>query len=131
MFVRWNFTVWGATQNSFAISSFESPRASAPRMVSSRSVRPMAFALARSACSAPTAVWMFPSSAWRSVAGRSSGFTVLMTYAAAPRPGLGRLRVRRRREHHHLHVGVTRLDLVEAREPVHVRHADVEEDEVG
>ena len=48
MFVRWNFTVCGATQNSFAISSFERPRASAPRIVSSRSVRPRAFALARS-----------------------------------------------------------------------------------
>ena len=47
MFVRWNFTVCGATQNSFAISSFESPRARAPRIVSSRSVRPSAFALAR------------------------------------------------------------------------------------
>ena len=44
MFVRWNLTVCGATQNSFAISSFESPRARAPRMVSSRSVRPSDFA---------------------------------------------------------------------------------------
>ncbi len=53
MFVRWNFTVCGATQNSLAISSFESPRARAPRIVSSRSVRPIAFALARSVSSPP------------------------------------------------------------------------------
>ena len=53
MFVRWNFTVCGATQNSFAISSFERPRASAPRIVSSRSVSPSAFALARSPSSPP------------------------------------------------------------------------------
>ena len=34
-------------------------------------------------------------------------------------------------EHHDLDVRVPALDLVEAGEAVHVRHADVEEDEVG
>ena len=40
MFVRWNFTVCWATQNSFAICSFDRPRASAPRIAISRSVSP-------------------------------------------------------------------------------------------
>ena len=46
-------------QNSFAIWSFERPRARAPRIVSSRSVSPSDLALERLLVH-PEAVWMFP-----------------------------------------------------------------------
>ena len=44
MFVRWNLTVWGATQSSFAIAAFDFPWASAVRIASSREVSPAALA---------------------------------------------------------------------------------------
>ena len=42
MFVRWNFTVCSVTQSSLPMAWFDSPRATALRMASSRSVRPFA-----------------------------------------------------------------------------------------
>ena len=131
MFVRWNFTVCGVTQNSFAISSFERPRASAPRIVSSRSVRPSP---SRSRARCPRR---------RSRCARSPRSPVVASRAgrrvhalddvgggAAAQRRLHELGVRRRREHHDLDVRVARADLVQACEAVHVRHPHVEQDEI-
>jgi hypothetical protein len=49
---------------------------------------------------------------------------------AATQRRLDQVRARRRGEHHDLHVGVAPLDLVQAGETVHMRHAHVEQHEV-
>ena len=134
MFVRWNLTVWGATQSSFAIAAFDFPWASAVRIASSRAVRPADLA---------ARVGGVVGEADRGVdglvdrladhRGQVDRVDALddVGARAALEDVLDQLLVRRGREDDHLDLGVALLDLVEADEPVHAGHADVEHDDVG
>ena len=105
MFVRWNFTVCWVTQSSFAISSFERPRASAFRIAVSRSVSPAAFApvgvgvAGEPGRAEDVALDRLPQGGGQ--VGRVDALRDVGARAAAQR-GLDEVRRRRRRQHHDL-----------------------------
>ena len=134
MFVRWNFTVCWVTHNSFAISSFERPRARALRIEVSRSVSPAAFAPRRLGAGSDRRGAEHVSLDRLSQGGREvarvDALRDVGTGTAAQRR-LDELLRGRGGEHHHLHLRIALVDLVQACEPVHVRHPHVQQHEIG